>query len=135
MGTRSQRGGREAALSARDRAGVRFADLIGARAQWAVSESAPGVSVTIDPTARRYLATALDTRTQVLVLTRGSYGPQREPRWVVSECDWSQIPPKAAKYCCITRLGGLTVIIPQKSLLRELGGRVLRARQGSLSLD
>lgn len=103
--------------------------------KWKVIESAPHVAVTIEDNAQRYLHETIDCDNEVLVLTRDRRSPDGKPRWQVSNQQRSALPAKAGKYCCITRLGNLTVIIPQKPHVRDLSGRVMRLLRGNLVLD
>ena len=103
--------------------------------KWEVLASAPHVCVTIEGTAQRYLREAIDCEQEVLVLTRDRRSADGRPRWNVRYQLRSELPPAAGKYCCITRLKNLTVVIPQKPHVRDLSGRVLRLEQGTLVLD
>ena len=103
--------------------------------KWEVLASAPHVCVTIEDAAQRYLRESVDCDHEVLVLTRDRRSANGKPRWNVRYQLLSELPPTAYKYCCITRLNHLTVLIPQKPHVRDLSGRVLRLRQGNLVID
>ncbi|MDH3453492.1 MAG: hypothetical protein OEN20_13865 [Gammaproteobacteria bacterium] len=103
--------------------------------KWEVLESAPHVCVTIEDTAQRYLRESVDCDHEVLVLTRDRRSANGKPRWKVRYQLRSELPPTAVKYFCITRLDNLTVVIPQKPHVRDLSGRVLRLKHGTLVLD
>lgn len=103
--------------------------------KWEVLASAPHVCVTIEDAAQRYLRESVDCDQEVLVLTRDRRSANGKPRWKVRYQLRSELPPTLEKYCCITRLDNLTVVIPQKPHVRDLSGRTLSLRQGNLVLD
>ncbi len=91
--------------------------------------------MTIEETARQYLNETINADDEVLVLVRDRRSPDAKPHWQVSHRQRAELPAKTAKYCCITRLGNLMVLIPQKPHVRDLSGRVMRVQRGSLVLD
>ena len=102
--------------------------------QWDVSKSTPNVALTVKSSAWRYLSEAIDPETEVLLVTWGSMGSSSEPRWLVSACAKSAIPPRTLDRGHVTRIGDISVVIPQKVRLKDLDGKTLRFDGESLVL-
>ncbi len=101
--------------------------------QWDVTKTST-VALTVKSSAWRYLKESVDPEKEVLLVSWGSLEPTSNPQWLVSVCARSAISPKTLKDGLVTKIGEVSVVIPQKSRVAELDGKTLRCEEGVLVL-
>ena len=102
--------------------------------QWDVTKSSAAVALTVKSSAWRYLAESVNAETEVLLVSWGSVEPASQPQWLVSACAKSAIPAKTLRESLVTKIGNVSVVIPQKLRVSELDGKTLRCESGTLVL-